>query len=153
MIIYFHRTTSGRTTCIEQITSLKREELADIRNNFINLIQHITSTSLLHFLTIDVKMEMKHLYILKLLYINPITYDSRAIKAFGNFPWLSSSLELSLQFSSRKINTHRNSIIITRCETSRNRLAQLIDSHHNLCFVFNPSHKVWNEKRMMVFQQ
>ena len=61
VVVYSHRCTTGRTTCIDYVARLQREVPADVADNLVYLIKHIARAAFLHGLTVDVKMEMNTL--------------------------------------------------------------------------------------------
>ena len=78
--------TTRRATREENIPCFKRKVLANIANERVYFIKHITRAALLYGISIDVKMEMKPLKIKEVLFWDPFSEGSSAIKAFSKFP-------------------------------------------------------------------
>ena len=61
VVVYSHRCTTGRATCVDYVARLQREVPTDVADNLVYLIKHIARAAFLHGLTVDVKMEMNTL--------------------------------------------------------------------------------------------
>ena len=153
LIVNLHWSHSRRSSCVENVARLQREELRNIGYQLIHLVEHVGSASLLHSVAIDVEMEMNGLHIAELLHRNPLADGSRTVETLAQLPWLAFGTQLLLKLACGKVDAYSHCIIVAMGETLRNGFAKTRYAHHKFSLIVYTPEVVGDEERLMVLEK
>ena len=96
---------TGRCARKEQISHLQCHETADVCDEVIHPVQHVSRMSLLHGAAVNVQMKIQLLHITaNLLQGHKTSNSRRTIETFGEFPRQASGTETALQVTGREVD-------------------------------------------------
>ena len=73
VVVYLYRTYACWCSCVKYVACLQCEELRYIGYNLVNLVEHVACATLLHCLSVNVKVEVYALYVEELLLGHPLS--------------------------------------------------------------------------------
>ena len=98
-------------------------------------------------------MKLNALYIKKLLFLYPLAYYRRTIKALAYLPGLALFTQTFLHFARSKVYSDSDSVVVSMGETLRNTFTETAYSHHHLCLIVNLSHEVRQKEWFTILEQ
>src|SRR3712207_1974924 len=152
MLTYTDRAYSRGSTRKQQVTDFQRYKMADISNQVIDFEKHIRRASALYLLPVygQVKIQRSDIPITRHRHKRP---DSRRrIEPLAKFPRMPRFTKLTLKVARSKVDSYRQSVIVSVRKTRRDVFAQPVDAHHQFRFVMNLFGKIGDKKWFPIFQ-